>query len=356
MTGQKRVEWLDVARGLGMLLVIIGHTMTTPIRDASFYAHAVYDGIYFFHMPFMFYLSGRTFGMYRERNCSYTPGTWVKKKWNTLMVPYLVYGVFVYLVFFLANCQGRLHEILEGAGYGTQSISEWMYGAVIGDNLYAYHLWFIYALFLMNLFVYLILRYGRWQKGLLFVLAFVCIGARVYVNTSNWGIANLFMKCFLWFVVGIYFDFSKLVKKMLAMVWMCFGVGYVIVYAFQLWDGIAKMPPIMQEIIKWIADVGLLLFFVWLAMKLRGIVKDFFVYTGKNSYGIYLFHQPFFASGGGLVFYKVLGLPLVGAVGITFVLCYVGPIAILKCLDMKCFRVCKTYLLGLPTYKKVDKP
>lgn len=352
MTEQKRVEWLDVARGLGMLFVIIGHTMTTPIRDASFYAHAVYSAIYFFHMPFMFYLSGRTFGMFQERNCSYTPKVWVKKKWNTLMVPYLVYGVLVYLIFFVANCQGRLHEILEGAGYGTQSIGAWIYGVVIGDNLYAYHLWFIYALFLMNLLVYLVMRYGICKKGGLFVLAFACIAARVYVNTSNWGIVNLFMKCFLWFVVGIYFDFSKMVKKAWGIVWMCFGLLYVTVYALQLWDGIFKMPPIMQEIIKWIADVGILLFFVWVAMKLGGIGKRFFAYTGKNSYGIYLFHQPFFASGGGLVFYKVLGFPLAAAIVITFAFCYIGPIAILKCLDMEYLRVCKPYLLGVPTSKK----
>lgn len=354
MTEQKRVEWLDVARGLGMLLVIIGHTMTTPIRQASFSAYAVYNAVYFFHMPFMFYLSGRTFGMFRQRNCSYTPGVWIKKKWNTLMVPYLVYGVLVYLIFCLANCQEKLHEILEEAGYGTQSVFQWVYGVVIGDNLYTYHLWFIYALFLMNVFVYFLFRYGRYQKVLLFVLAFVCIGARVYVNTSNWGIANLFMKCFLWFVVGTFFDFSKIVKKSWAIVWMCFGIVYMVVYAGQLWDAIWKLPPIMQEMVKWVADVGILLFFVGLSMKLAGAVKQFFAFTGRNSFGIYLFHQPFFASGGGLVLYKVLGLPLVAAIVLTFILCYIGPIVILKCFDMPYLRGCKKYLLGLPT-KKVDK-
>lgn len=347
MTEQKRVEWLDVARGLGMLFVIIGHTMTTPIRQDSFSAYAVYNAVYFFHMPFMFYLSGRTFGMFRERNCSYIPGAWLKKKWNALMVPYLIYGVLVYLIFFLANCQEKLHEILEGAGYGTQSLSDWAYGVVVGDNLYTYHLWFIYALFIMNILVYAVFRYGRCQKVLLFVSAFVCIGARVFVDTSNWGIANLFMKCFLWFVVGIYFDFSQIVKKAWAVVWMCFGMGYMVVYAGQFWDGIWRMPSIMQEVIKWGADVGILLFFVSLSMKLVGVVKQFFAYTGRYSFGIYLFHQPFFASGGGLVLYKVLGLPLIVAIIFTFMLCYIGPIIILKCLDMPYLRRGKKYLLGL---------
>ena len=68
MTEQKRVEWLDVARGLGMLLVIIGHTMTTPIRQASFSAYAVYNAVYFFHMPFMFYLSGNMRAVRKIKN------------------------------------------------------------------------------------------------------------------------------------------------------------------------------------------------------------------------------------------------------------------------------------------------
>ena len=53
MERRERVEWIDVAKGLGMLLVILGHTMTTPIRNSSSICYSIYIGVYFFHMPFL---------------------------------------------------------------------------------------------------------------------------------------------------------------------------------------------------------------------------------------------------------------------------------------------------------------
>ena len=71
MSTAKRIEWIDVAKGLGLFLVVVGHAMTTPIRDASFLCYAIYTAIYFFHMPFMFYLSGRTFTAIKNSTTEY---------------------------------------------------------------------------------------------------------------------------------------------------------------------------------------------------------------------------------------------------------------------------------------------
>ena len=209
MSTAKRIEWIDVAKGLGLFLVVVGHAMTTPIRDASFLCYAIYTAIYFFHMPFMFYLSGRTFGMAEKRYASMNTGVFIGKKAKQLLVPYVVYGILVYLIFALANSVPKLNQILEDAGYGKQSIFAWGYGTLIGDNLYAYHLWFIYGLFLATIFSYLMGKYIKNSKRVLFITAILFLVIRVYVNTSYWGIANLVMKCYLWFVVGTYFDFSK---------------------------------------------------------------------------------------------------------------------------------------------------
>lgn len=53
---KKRIEWLDMARGLAMLLVIIGHTLSTPIIRGI---------IYSFHMPLFFFIGMLT---YRKPN------------------------------------------------------------------------------------------------------------------------------------------------------------------------------------------------------------------------------------------------------------------------------------------------
>ena len=347
---QKRVEWIDIARGLGILFVIIGHTMTTPIRCASDWTYMMYYIIYFFHMPFMFYLSGRTFGMFREKNLRMTGKQWIQKKWSALMVPYIVYGTLVYLIFTLANSIPKLGGILAGEGYGKQSVLHWLKGmvTVYGEDLYSFHLWYIYGLFLMSLLSFFVMKYVKAHKILLFGVALFGISFRVlYINVNYWGIANLFMKCYFWFVLGTYVDLSEFLKKMVAKIGAVFGIVYAILFIYIKEIKKIDIPaPMVQEMIKWLADIGIILGLIWISMHLKGVFKRFFDYTGKNSYGIYLFHQPFFASGAGAVLYKVLGLPLVAAVGITFVLCYVAPLILVKMLDWKYLRVLRPYFLG----------
>ena len=39
---KKRIEWLDIARGYGIILVVLGHALTTPIRQNSEIAMILY--------------------------------------------------------------------------------------------------------------------------------------------------------------------------------------------------------------------------------------------------------------------------------------------------------------------------
>lgn len=352
MEKEQRVEWIDVAKGIGLLLVIMGHTMTTPIREASDFAHGIYTAIYFFHMPFMFYLSGRTFGMSMNRYVKGKNSVILEKKAKQLLVPYLVYGTVVYLVFFMANQVSSLEHILSGAGYGKQAITEWLYGVVIGDNLYAYHLWYIYGLFLMTVFSYILCKYCKYHKWIMLAAGVVALVARIYVDTTYWGILNLVMKCYVWFVVGICVDFSKYVGKIWAIIWQFASLVYVCIIGMNWNNWNTHSGCVEYEVIKWIADVGLLMLCTHLAMLSKHVIKKFFTYTGQNSFGIYLFHQPFFASGAGMVLYKVLGLPLPLAIVMTFAMCYLCPILVLKLLDLEYLNKLKPFLLGTTGKKR----
>ena len=59
MSGSKRIEWIDVAKGVGIVLVSFGHlrngdgeSVWLPALDAPI------DAIYLFHMPLFFLLGG----------------------------------------------------------------------------------------------------------------------------------------------------------------------------------------------------------------------------------------------------------------------------------------------------------
>jgi fucose 4-O-acetylase-like acetyltransferase len=81
----ERVEYIDIARGIGILLVALAHA------DVSLFSPYLHRLIYSFHMPLFFFLSGYFFN-------PQTP-FWalVKKRFNTILKPYLVTIVLIYI-------------------------------------------------------------------------------------------------------------------------------------------------------------------------------------------------------------------------------------------------------------------
>ena len=85
-----RVDWMDVWRGIGILLVVVAHIW-----------RRFYTPVYWFHIPMFFVISGMLF---RVR----PPGEYLRYKTLHLMVPY-----FWYLV--LLSLPLHLQEIFRGA-------------------------------------------------------------------------------------------------------------------------------------------------------------------------------------------------------------------------------------------------
>lgn len=84
----RRIESIDIAKGLGILLVVLGHQIDYFHADIP----GAYSFIYLFHVPLFFFLSGLFF---RENeslwNC-------FKKKFVRLFVPYLLANVLFFFV------------------------------------------------------------------------------------------------------------------------------------------------------------------------------------------------------------------------------------------------------------------
>lgn len=58
----EREEWLDALRCFAILLVVIGHVLGLWRTDYKV-IDRIYNGIYLFHMPLFFVMSGITFEM-----------------------------------------------------------------------------------------------------------------------------------------------------------------------------------------------------------------------------------------------------------------------------------------------------
>ena len=83
-TLNNRIKWIDTAKGLGLLCVILGH-LGVPYLSTW---------IYTFHMPLFFFLSGIVFS-----GRKYRFGEYLKRKMKSLVLPYFTLGGGIFLFF-----------------------------------------------------------------------------------------------------------------------------------------------------------------------------------------------------------------------------------------------------------------
>lgn len=99
-----RINWIDMARGYGILLVIFGHySSNAQIKSI----------IYSFHMPLFFFLSGCVFKSTPPRSFS----SFIKHKLRTMVIPYFVFGLMILPGYMLSvystiNASDVFHELL----------------------------------------------------------------------------------------------------------------------------------------------------------------------------------------------------------------------------------------------------
>ena len=135
-TRDGRIAWIDVAKGIGILLIVFGHTMQSGF---------VRQVIFSFHVPFFFFLSGVTY----KREASFC--TFIRKRIAGLLVPYWVWGIISIAVFLLMGHFLHLKEADTGV---LNNIFGLLYGNPRTELMWWNRpLWFIPCLFITLLIV-----------------------------------------------------------------------------------------------------------------------------------------------------------------------------------------------------------
>lgn len=169
MYNRVRYRNIDFLKGLGVLLVILGHT-SLPGNCRSL--------IYFFHMPLFFFISGYLSG-YMCVGGGIELKAFVKKKFKKLIIPYYFFVVLQVVISVIAQlCTGGLrkelvYKIISGI-IGVRSIIPNATNNEIGL------LWFLPALFFIETIFFLINRYSK--KPWLSIMTLLGIGI-IYAYT-----------------------------------------------------------------------------------------------------------------------------------------------------------------------------
>lgn len=155
----QRVEWIDSAKGFALLLVLIGHTWdglgNRDLIDQSLY-QSVYEHIYVFHMPFFFMLSGFFVSVSFFK---IQPFPFARIQFWQMIYPMVLW----YYIFLTAKI------IMGGYANEVGDTSMLLNSPIPGH----WHYWFLWALMLMRVLIYLmrpVLINSRYFTPVLLVL------------------------------------------------------------------------------------------------------------------------------------------------------------------------------------------
>ena len=181
----KRIEWLDIAKAISIILVVLGHA-GHPFLD-------VYLG--WFRMPLFFFLSGVLFKPVLFKNF----GRWAGNKTYRMILPYFVYGIVIFVIFNMQSLDllpDHLYNLLYG-GSGLQG----PYGVF----------WFITVLLLTQLLLGIISNFYKWIQTFIIAVLFVA-GHSEFIISFDWPWnANVVMIAIFYYSLGYYS--KELIRK-----------------------------------------------------------------------------------------------------------------------------------------------
>lgn len=136
---QKRVAFVDIAKGIGIILVVMGH------NDFSLISPFAHKLIYSFHMPMFFFMSG----MFFRPDMPFF--VFLRNRFHRVLKPFLA---ILLLIFFASLSFSKVSLLM-----AVRRLLKAMYGS--GYYIDWVQLWFLPHLFAVSIFVYFFFKVAK---------------------------------------------------------------------------------------------------------------------------------------------------------------------------------------------------
>lgn len=270
---------LDVAKGIGIILVVIGHVMS-PVMSGHSVIEWLYSVIYTFHMPLFFFISGYVAKKLVTKPVDKTE--LLKQRLFRLIIPYCVWAV-IYLPM----------KIIMAEHVRFSSEYKW-YSFFLGNNPDG-QLWFLYVLFIISVFMILFVTSKNITAfTVLFIIGSIIaplipysIGFTSITLTFSLYQIGFF---FLGTLVAVKYDYNKITTNT---TFFIISAIVLIAYSIVLW--ITKEEVWFLQAIVALCAIYVCLYLSSLIAKTKA--KAPFIYLGKKSMEIYMLHGPLLVIG-----------------------------------------------------------
>lgn len=276
--GTKREGFVDVAKGLGVILIILGH-----LTETGQYGRLI---LYSFIIPFFFILSG----VFAKTSNDF--GRYFKKSFKRLYVPFFTYSLLdLFLRIVYAVYKGR--DVVVKIKIALTSL----FG--LGFDIENRPLWFLFALFIIQIAYYFIGK-NKWAKlcAALVGIAFLAVHKATGFYTQNlWLVA---IPCVPFYLLGtevkeLVLTLPSRLQKNKRMFVFAVALMTVVLVVLSVFNGNVNVHGCEYGnfVLLFIFN-ALLGTFVMLCLSValqgNGIVSRFLIYFGQNTIPVMASH------------------------------------------------------------------
>lgn len=263
----KRIAWIDIVRAIGMLLIVMGHTLF--IYQFSYLARAIFA----VHVPIFFVLSGYLFHLRSVVKQ-------VKHLFINLVLPYLFTAIIIVVGSIIIN-QTKLHDLpfFMSLGSNKASILAGVYGIGTATRLSLFNnhlvlaigaIWFLLAMFIGHLVfnvLQLILSNKKYKLALLWLISILL----VYFSTkTQFGLLPWSFNAGLMSVIFYTFGFTLQQYKLLTHIPIWLLLIGTLFWGLSVRSGFFYMNVVYADNLVWaiLGAFGASVVLCWVAQKL----------------------------------------------------------------------------------------
>jgi fucose 4-O-acetylase-like acetyltransferase len=292
--GKEYYREIDIARGIAILLVVLGHSIKISTEIIAIPTWAFFHKfIYSFHMPLFMFLAGFVAVKILGVNSMNSKGRYIFGRAKRLLLPYFVCS-FLYLPFkiILAKYANNPYDIKS------------LYTIALGESPDG-ALWFLYTLFLLScIFVFINTRNNVVETLIVSLVLLITITALRASELSPTGIwfnpINRIVGYAFYFELGIfarlhYGQIKQYLLKPMLLLLSAFLLIAVNVFEFFIINDISVLKIVSSVCGIWFV-VAISLIVATNTMETgrkRGVTSQIFDYLGERSMDIFILHEPF---------------------------------------------------------------
>lgn len=262
-----RIEYIDIAKGIGIILVVLGHTLNQHKLPCLY--------IRSFHMPLFFFISGLCFS-FDKYNSSVT---FINKRYRQIIIPLINFLLLSILVSISITPQY----------YPPELLFQRMPGAM----------WFLLVLFIVEIIYFF---FGKYAKNIYAIITFLIINAFIGILLHRekislpYNISTVFISVFYYGTGNISrrYDMQKIYKCLCLPLLLLPLI--LVTFTHDTLDLVDNYIPSCEAIYilaSFSGLTGIIIFSVYLQDINHRYTKNILLYFGKNTLIILCLHTIF---------------------------------------------------------------